>query len=329
MGTRALGGPAVIDGVPVGSGEVACDKAVAALHRAWDLGVRWFDTCDAYGLGRAERFIGRFRADLGTEAAELRLSARLGVYRGTASHPLRAVHMRHQLEQLAENTGVEELDLVALADVGAAPGNEGSQEAVEAMLSLRDTGWARRIGIPVPAAGDRGDASARHARFLALHEQLRPEVLQVAMVDLSPLTVIGDESLFEFAERTDCEVLVHGPLVYGLLTGLHPAGSPSVFDAGDLRSRHPWFRPAARRVVDGHLAVLREHFGAEPVQLVRAALRYCLQVSARTTVLVGVGSAGQAGETLEAAERPLSHDEFTLAGEVFAALRADLAALGA
>ena len=38
------------------------DDAFAIMDRAWDNGIRWFDTADAYGGGRSETFIGRWRA---------------------------------------------------------------------------------------------------------------------------------------------------------------------------------------------------------------------------------------------------------------------------
>ncbi|RDJ93797.1 aldo/keto reductase, partial [Lacticaseibacillus rhamnosus] len=32
------------------------------MDAAWERGIRWFDTADAYGGGRSEAFIGRWRA---------------------------------------------------------------------------------------------------------------------------------------------------------------------------------------------------------------------------------------------------------------------------
>src|SRR3954453_5389761 len=37
--------------------------AFAIMDRAWAGGIRWFDTGDAYGGGRSETWIGRWRAD--------------------------------------------------------------------------------------------------------------------------------------------------------------------------------------------------------------------------------------------------------------------------
>jgi aryl-alcohol dehydrogenase-like predicted oxidoreductase len=44
-------------------GEVNDDESMAALHRALDLGVNFFDTADVYGDGRSERLLGRLRTE--------------------------------------------------------------------------------------------------------------------------------------------------------------------------------------------------------------------------------------------------------------------------
>src|SRR5579884_2332944 len=52
--------------VPIGGmfEEVAEDEARATLRRAYDLGVRYFDTAPLYGHGVAEQRLGRFLAQI-------------------------------------------------------------------------------------------------------------------------------------------------------------------------------------------------------------------------------------------------------------------------
>ena len=54
LGTWALAGPWQNGLGPSDDGE-----AIAAIHRALDLGVDWIDTAPAYGLGHAEEIVGR------------------------------------------------------------------------------------------------------------------------------------------------------------------------------------------------------------------------------------------------------------------------------
>jgi aryl-alcohol dehydrogenase-like predicted oxidoreductase len=44
-------------------GSVKDDESMAALHRALDRGVNFFDTADVYGDGRSERLLARLRKE--------------------------------------------------------------------------------------------------------------------------------------------------------------------------------------------------------------------------------------------------------------------------
>ena len=61
-------------------GSVDDSESVAALHRAADVGVNFFDTADVYGDGRSEQLIGKFRKErserIGTETTKREERAR-------------------------------------------------------------------------------------------------------------------------------------------------------------------------------------------------------------------------------------------------------------
>lgn len=59
FGAWGIGGPAMAGDFPIGWGNVDDDTSVAALFKARDLGVNFFDTADFYGLGHSEELIGR------------------------------------------------------------------------------------------------------------------------------------------------------------------------------------------------------------------------------------------------------------------------------
>ncbi len=44
-------------------GDVRDEESLAALHRALDLGVNFFDTADVYGDGRSEQLLARLRKE--------------------------------------------------------------------------------------------------------------------------------------------------------------------------------------------------------------------------------------------------------------------------
>src|SRR5436309_3331423 len=58
FGGWAVGGAAEASGTPFGWGKANDDESLAAIRRARDLGVTFFDTADSYGFGRSESLLG-------------------------------------------------------------------------------------------------------------------------------------------------------------------------------------------------------------------------------------------------------------------------------
>ena len=59
MGCWAIGGPFWAGTQPLGWGEVDDTESIAAIHRALELGVTFFDTANIYGCGHSERVLGQ------------------------------------------------------------------------------------------------------------------------------------------------------------------------------------------------------------------------------------------------------------------------------
>jgi aryl-alcohol dehydrogenase-like predicted oxidoreductase len=58
MGCWAIGGPFWFGTQPLGWGEVDDKESIAAIHKALDLGITFFDTANIYGCGHSERVLG-------------------------------------------------------------------------------------------------------------------------------------------------------------------------------------------------------------------------------------------------------------------------------
>src|SRR5438270_12718641 len=68
FGAWAIGGPSEASGAPLGWGQTSDEESLAAIRRARELGVTFFDTSDSYGFGRSESLLGivlsRYRQDV-------------------------------------------------------------------------------------------------------------------------------------------------------------------------------------------------------------------------------------------------------------------------
>src|SRR5688572_29794314 len=79
FGGWAIGGPAEASGTPFGWGRTSDDESLAAIRRARDLGVTFFDTADSYGFGRSESLLGIV---LSRKRQDAVIATKAGVTRG-------------------------------------------------------------------------------------------------------------------------------------------------------------------------------------------------------------------------------------------------------
>jgi aryl-alcohol dehydrogenase-like predicted oxidoreductase len=93
-------------------GQVDDKESLAALHKAVDLGVNFFDTADVYGNGRSERLIGKLlRERSETIYVATKAGRKLSPHVAEKYTPLA---LRKFVEQSLKNLRVEALDLLQL-----------------------------------------------------------------------------------------------------------------------------------------------------------------------------------------------------------------------
>ena len=100
-----------------GQGETR-EEAFALMDAAWELGIRTFDTADAYGGGRSETWIGDWlRAKDGAVRDELVLSTKtFNPMEEGADHGLAPARVKRQVEASLGRLGVERVDMFVTHD---------------------------------------------------------------------------------------------------------------------------------------------------------------------------------------------------------------------
>src|SRR5881628_2502838 len=79
------------------------EQAVTLMDMAYDLGINWFDTADAYGGGRSESYIGRWLKSKGS-AVRQQLLISSKVFNPVGPGPNdRGLSRRHILQQVDES----------------------------------------------------------------------------------------------------------------------------------------------------------------------------------------------------------------------------------
>ena len=225
----------------------AIDAAVAAVQRAIDLGIRYFDTSPAYGNGMAERHLGAGLAALSPQVrGQLTISTKVG------THPERRQQygvedIRWSWEKSRQLLG--KIDMVFVHDPGSDQDMDvimGSGGALEFLEGLRDAGEIRAIGL--------GNRTHRWLRRVI--DSGRADVI-LPSYDYHPIRQ-SMAPLLDYAAAANVGVVNGSPYQAGLLAGIdldEAARRRSPNDADFERARKLYAWCEERSVEIGAIAV--------------------------------------------------------------------------
>jgi len=274
-------------------GETDDAESLAALHRAVDRGVNFFDTADVYGDGRSERLLAQLRKArkepivIATKAGR-RLSPHV-------ADGYNQANLTAFVERSLVNLQTDALDLVQLhcppTDVYYRP------EVFEAMDGLVKAGKIRHYGVSV----ERVEEAQKAIEY--------PAVKTVQIIFNILRQRPADQFLAE-ATRRDVGVLARVTLASGMLTG--KMTRQSTFAPDDHRS----FNRKGEAFDRGEtFSGIDYEQGLEAVEelkrlvpaggsLAQLALRFILSFPAVTCAIPGAKRPSQVDENLAAADQP-------------------------
>jgi aryl-alcohol dehydrogenase-like predicted oxidoreductase len=272
-------------------GEVPKEAMLAAMRRAFDSGVNFFDTADAYGDGHGETVLGEFLADIPRDQVVVCTKVFNHFNPDASRYPdLSGAHIRHRCELQLRRLRIEAVDLyllhmfdplTPLADVAGT------------LDSLKQQGKIRHYGV----SNHTLEQLRAHRRF-GSYDVVQP---------LYSLVETGVENdLLPYCQAEDIGVIVYSPLAKGLLTGKYTGRETFT----DFRRHHPDFRGARFEKIASavrSLAPLAQKYGLSIYQLVLAAT---LMHPAVHVAAVGVKNEAQIAEALGAAGKAISREDY-------------------
>jgi aryl-alcohol dehydrogenase-like predicted oxidoreductase len=302
-----------MDGKPDGWGEVDDGESMAAVRRAVELGITFFDTADVYGAGHSEEVLGRALAG---HRDEVVIATKFGY---TFDRDQRAItgedaspgYIRMACQASLQRLGTDRIDLYQL-HVGGLPAAR-AREAVGALEELAADGLIRAYGWSTDDPL-RGGAFADGAHYAAIQHELN------VLADAPAMLAVCDSFNLASINRS--------PLAMGLLTGKY--GPASQLPADDVRAAQPWVgyftggRPAPSWLA--RLDAIREILTSGGRTLAQGALGWLLARSPRTVPIPGIRTVAQA-ELNAAALRlgSLSPAEMTEVAQLLGAVPAQFA----
>ncbi len=280
-------------------GPVDDRKSLAALNRALDLGVNFFDTSDAYG---SEPLLGQFRRD---RRETFYIATKVGMGVNPDPRGYNRKNIGTFVESSLRNLGLDTLDLLQLH---CPPIQVYNAEVFGILDDLVKQGKIRFYGVSV----ERIDEALKAIEF--------PNVQSVQLVfNMFRQRPIDD--LFPETKRRKVAVIARVPLASGMLTGKMTRQTKfarddhrsfnrdgSAFDRGET---------FAGVEFGAGLAAVDELRPAVPQgwSMPQMALRWILMFDAVTCAIPGAKSPEQAAENVQAAAMP------SLSEEAMAAVR--------
>lgn len=279
-------------------GDVRDDESLAALNRALDLGVNFFDTADGYGDGHSEKLLGELRKE---RSEKFYIATKIG--RRLNPHVASGYNKENLtsfVERSLKNLDMEALDLLQLhcppTEVYYMP------EVFDILDDMVKDGKIRHYGVSVEKVEE------------ALKAIEYPNVKTVQII----FNIFRQRPLdlfFREAQKRKIGILARVPLSSGMLTG--KMTRESSFQADDHRqfNRHgeSFDRGETFSGLDyetGLQAVdeLRTLIPAD-MTLTQMALRWILMSPAVTCAIPGAKRPTQVEENVRAADQPALSDE--------------------
>ncbi len=209
-------------------GDPDVDAAKAAIRRARELGINFFDTAQAYGFGQSERIVGEaLRDEIRNDRESVVLATKGGLRptdHGGVVRDAGREWLRQGVEESLEYLGTDHIDLY---QVHWPDPDTPAEETARALQELVEEGRVRYVGVSNYSAGQML-AFERHRKLDALqppYHIFRREI---------------EKHVLPYCEAHGVGTLVYGPLAHGLLSGKYD--EDTTFPPSDWRSELSGFK---------------------------------------------------------------------------------------
>jgi aryl-alcohol dehydrogenase-like predicted oxidoreductase len=275
------------------------DDAFALMDAAWELGITWFDTADAYGGGRSEEAIGRWCRSRGVKP-QITTKTYNPMDTG-ADHGLSRSRIERQLASSLDRLNTDRVDVYLAHEFDP---EVPLEETVGVFEDLVKSGTIGAYGV--------SNFDARQ--------------LEQAAAAGSPACVQNSFSLLERTDEADllplCEergiaYFAFGPLAGGWLTGKYRRATP--FPAGSRMTQRP--EPYEHFLRDGvfdALEALERMAARRGISMAGLALAWLLAEPRVTSAVVGPTRPDHLQPVVEALSHPLGAEEREQLSQVFA-----------
>lgn len=276
FGAWAIGGNAMVGITPIGWGKADDATSIAAIHKAMDCGINFFDTADFYGLGHSENLLGK---QLGNNK-EIIIATKLG--HRNINETIQLDYSKDYIitacEASLKRLKRETIDYYQLHS--ARMQHFENEKITEAMELLKQQGKIRYWGLSLNTFYPEPEANFMMNTKIGNGFQLVFNIINQRALNL-----------LKNADENKYGVIARMPLQFGLLTGKFS------LDANFATDDHRSFR-FNTEILSGSLKILEEKIWPlchqYNITKTSLALSYILSYKSVSTVIPGIRTAQHA-----------------------------------
>lgn len=276
------------------------DTSRAMVRAAYDAGINYFDTANAYNRGEAERVLGKLLADFPRSSVFVLTKVFAPMGDGPNDRGLSAKHVREQCDASLKRLGMDYVDVYMCHRPDPATPLE---ETIRALEDLARAGKILYWGIsewPAPLIVEANALAARlHARPIA-----------VSQPRYNLLYRYPEKLLFPTTAAQGIGNVIFSPLAHGMLTGKYKPGEPPPAGtrASDDRQNAVimamyWSEENKQKAQE--FAQIARDFGVNAAEL---AIAWCLRNPNVSSVILGTRSVEQLQQNLRALSVKMTDD---------------------
>lgn len=281
---------------------MTCDEASSRkmVRAAYDAGINYFDTANAYNRGGAEETLGKLLAEFPRSSLVVLTKVWAPMGDGPNDRGLSAKHIHEQCEASLKRLGMDYADIYMCHR----PDPETPlEETVRAMEDLCRAGKVLYWGIsewPAPLI----------VRANALARELGARPMAVSQPRYNLLYRYPEQLLFPATREQGIGNVIFSPLAHGMLTGKYKPGeeAPEGTRAADERQNMVikamyWSEENKKKAQE--LVAIANDYGVSAAEL---AIAWCLRSPDVSSVILGTSKPEQLEQNLKALDLDVSAD---------------------
>jgi voltage-dependent potassium channel beta subunit len=290
-------------------GYVEDERAVACIHRAFELGVNFFDTANVYRRGAAEEVTGRALKGFRRDDYVLATKVYFSMGEGPNDRGLSRKHVMEQCHASLRRLGVDYVDVYQCHRPDE---DTPLEETLRALDDLVTQGKVLYVGVSMWSA-ERIDEARR------IQAKLNLDPLVSNQPEYSMLTRDIEEAVLPVSKQLGLGQVVYSPIAQGVLAGKYKPGEPPpqgtrAATPGDSGFMERFMRDDLLEAVQ-NLRPIADELGVTMAQL---AIAWVLREPGVSSAIVGASRPEQVEENVAASGIELPPEVLTRIDEILA-----------